>query len=194
MVNVKAASSIVLYALALIFFIACAPTGFVAYDSAAVQTSIGVFESCSNFGGYRVCRRTVSGCRSFQELVNSAAAFIILSILIVAADLIAWVACLVTPDIGIPRIVFIVGNGIAIFTGLVAWGCMFSLYDSEFCRYRYRDAVSFSVGPSGPLAFVGWCAVILAAVVEFAFPGADASADQADATHAPPPDEAVGGA
>ena len=152
-----------LYVCATALFIAAAPTSVLKYETPTRLIEFGYFEQCTTVATIKTCEKTTNNCEKFMDVIKTGQAFVIISCVVIGLVAVGTIIRIANPIICIPlNLVFIIGGLLAIASGLITWGCAFGVYDSEFCGRTYKVDPAIKIGASGPLAFVGWCLVILA--------------------------------
>ena len=156
-----------LYVVATALFIAAAPTSVLTYETPTRLVEFGYFESCTTVATIKSCEKTTNNCDKFMDVIKTGQAFVIISCVVIGLVAIGTIIRIASPATCIPYgIIFLIGGVAAIAAGLITWGCAFAVYDSEFCNRTYKQDPKIRIGASGPLAFVGWCLVILAWLAE----------------------------
>ena len=148
-----------------ILFIAACATSWADFGNAFY----GFFEACTDFGFGRICvTGSFLGCSSADSTRQAAAAFLVITTIILAVAAILAVARLYVAVLanGPAKIGVIACIGVCIFFGLLAWAISFGLYGGKYCGVKYTDINGFKIGPSPILSLLAWLGIIAAFVAE----------------------------
>ena len=161
--------------IALTLFIAAAATPFAVVDPTTIVASY-YFDRI-------VVKSTVSGasvttpwsdvkglCEKFRSETSNALAFAILMTICCGVVAIAAVIRIFKADLisGLVHKILILGFSVATLVfSLIMWAQTFALYSVEYCATSFNKVGGARVGPSAPLALVGFAIAIAMLICEF---------------------------
>jgi hypothetical protein len=168
---------------ATILFIAAVATPLGADTSGGYTQTVSIWQSClSGPSGFATQCITVTSdridCSSFWSLFQTARAFGILAILACGTFAIVAGVCAFKPAFALLPSAkqALIGSGVAtaIF-GLIYFPIDFSLFFVKTCDESSLSSFGYSIGPSPPLAVVGWIMAVIALIMSFIGGGAPTS-------------------
>ena len=167
--SAKFVLTLLTYTVAAACFIGSAPSPVLKYQLNVTTIDFSLWERCTQVAGLttvtglRSCVATSNSCEKFMDVINAGRAFIVVSCVVVGTiALLAFARAAVPAKCQPFSLVFVLGGLFAICSGVISWGSFFALYDADFCGTTYKDIPAIKIGAAGPLAFVGWCLVVLA--------------------------------
>jgi len=188
---------LVFYTAAASLYVAGAATAWIVIDDGTTNYKSTFWQTCwiaSNAAsGTPTCNAIATqSCAALQQVINAGQSWGIITCVIggvaaIVALVRLWVADIVSS--GVMRWTYVFLVLASVIAAALQWIIAFAAYGYTFCGSKYRDMPTATVGPQGPLFFVGFVIAFLGWFLELCYGGAPAAAEPTKADNAPTGDD-----